>query len=57
MTRSIGDEVAKKVGVSAEAEIIESEFTCEDKFVIIGSDGIWEFMSNQEAVDIVAPFF
>lgn len=57
MTRSIGDEVAKRLGVSAEPEIHEISFAEADKFVIIGSDGVWEFMSNQEAVNIVAPFF
>ena len=57
MTRSIGDEVAKRLGVIPEPEIKEIEFTSNDKFVIIASDGVWEFMDNEEAVAIVAPFF
>ncbi len=57
MTRSFGDEVAKRLGVTAEPEITEICFAEGDKFIIIGSDGVWEFMSNQEAVNIVAPFF
>ena len=57
MTRSIGDEVGKRLGVSAEPEIWERGFTRNDKFVIVGSDGVWEFLGNKEAVDIVAPFF
>lgn len=57
MTRSMGDEVAKRLGVTAEPEITEIAFSEKDKFVIVGSDGVWEFMSNQEAVEIVAPFY
>ncbi len=57
MSRSIGDEVAKRVGVTPEPEIWEIEFKEEDKYVVIASDGVWEFMENDEAVEIVAPFF
>jgi len=29
----------------------------EDKFVILASDGIWEFISNTEAVEVVVPYW
>ena len=28
-----------------------------DNFVVIGSDGIWEFLSNQEVAEIAVPFY
>jgi len=28
-----------------------------DKFAVIGSDGIWEFLTNQEVVELVWPFY
>jgi len=54
MTRSFGDLVATPVGVSPVPEIYERKLENKDSFIIIGSDGLWEFISNQEAVDIVA---
>jgi serine/threonine protein phosphatase PrpC len=29
----------------------------DDKFLILASDGVWEFMSNDEVIDIVVPFW
>ena len=57
MSRSFGDHLAHTIGVTCEPEIIEIEFNEEDKFIILASDGIWEFMSNQEVVDIVKEFY
>ena len=33
------------------------EFDEEDKFMIIASDGIWEFISSQECVNIINDFY
>jgi len=30
--------------------------TEEDKFIVLGSDGIFEFLSNEEVVRIVVPY-
>ena len=57
MTRSFGDRVAATVGVMSEPEIKEFDFDENDKFMIIASDGIWEFISSQECVDIVKDFY
>ena len=27
-----------------------------DAFLIVASDGVWEFLDSQEAIDLVAPF-
>jgi serine/threonine protein phosphatase PrpC len=57
MSRSLGDAVAASVGVIAEPEILEFQLTSEDKFIIIGSDGIFEFLSNEEVVKIFVPYW
>ena len=57
MSRSFGDEVAHQIGVSCEPEIIEYELLEEDKFIIMASDGIWEFISSQECVNIVKDYY
>lgn len=53
MSRSIGDSVAASVGVTSNPDYISLWLTEEDKFVILASDGIWEFITDQEAVQIV----
>ena len=57
MTRSFGDRVAATVGVMSEPEIKEFNFEEGDKFMIIASDGIWEFISSQECVEIVSKYY
>ena len=54
MARSIGDHAVKGIGVIAEPEITKHTLTPDDSFLILASDGIWEFISSQEAVDKVA---
>ena len=57
MTRSFGDRVAATVGVMSEPEIKEFKYEEGDKFMIIASDGIWEFISSQECVNIIKDYY
>ena len=57
MTRSMGDGWAQKAGVIANAEIFEFELTSKEMFIVIASDGVFEFMSNELVAKIVAPFY
>lgn len=57
MSRSLGDGVASSVGVICDPEILEFSLTSDDKFLVIGSDGIFEFLSNEEVVKIVVPYW
>jgi serine/threonine protein phosphatase PrpC len=57
MSRSFGDMVAHSVGVISEPEIIEYSMLEEDKFIILASDGIWEFITNKECVDFVKDYY
>jgi len=53
MSRSIGDFLFESAGVSHLPEIGEFDLQAEDKWLILASDGIWEFISDEEAVEIV----
>ena len=53
MSRSIGDEISHRVGVIDIPEIIEYEFTDDDLFALWASDGVWEFLSNEDVAKIV----
>ena len=55
-TRSLGDNMAEALGVYAEPEMLTREFKPEDRMIIIASDGIFEFLTNQSVVDICAKF-
>lgn len=53
MSRSLGDAVAHTAGVISEPEFTERELDPEkDRFIVIATDGLWEFVSNQESVDM-----
>ena len=54
MSRSLGDKVAHSVGVSSEAEVLKKILDCDDRFIIVASDGLWEFVTSAEAINIVA---
>jgi serine/threonine protein phosphatase PrpC len=53
MTRSIGDAVAGSVGVIPTPEVRSRPISPKDRFAIVASDGVWEFIGNEEAVAIV----
>ena len=53
LSRSIGDLIAKKIGVISDPEIIENEISGDSLGCVIGSDGIWEYLSNQKVSDIL----
>lgn len=53
MSRSFGDLLAKKIGVICEPDIYEYTLSKEDKFIVIASDGIWEYMNNDDVMNII----
>ena len=57
MSRSIGDMDAKKVGVIPNPQFVEYTIDYYSKYLLICSDGIWEFMSNEEAMKISNKFY
>lgn len=57
MTRSFGDTVAHSVGCIAVPEIVEYTIKKNDRFLVIASDGIWEWLSNQDVGRILYPYY
>jgi serine/threonine protein phosphatase PrpC len=57
MSRSIGDLDAKKIGVIPNPQIVEYTLSSESKYMMVASDGIWEFISNEEAMRIGNKFY
>mmetsp|Transcript_47022 Transcript_47022/g.135481 ORF Transcript_47022/g.135481 Transcript_47022/m.135481 type:complete len:373 (+) Transcript_47022:113-1231(+) len=57
MSRSLGDAVAHDAcGVSEECDLRVHRLCHTDKAIIIGSDGMWDVISPQEAASIVSEF-
>ena len=57
MSRSIGDTIAKEVGVIANPQIIEYTIDYFSKYLLMCSDGIWEFINNEEAMKIANKYY
>ena len=57
MTRSFGDYFGSTAGVISEPEVSEYYFKPEDKFIVLASDGLFEFMESQEVVDIIKDYY
>lgn len=55
-TRSLGDAIAEQVGVFAVPELLTWNLSPEDKFVVIASDGVFEFLTSQAVVDMISEF-
>ena len=52
MSRSLGDFQAKECGVIPTPEIIEYEINPNTKYFVVCSDGVWEFLTNENVRDI-----
>ena len=58
MSRSIGDGYAHKVGVIDEPEIIEFDVNeIKPRAIILASDGVFEFVKNEDIKDIIGKYF
>jgi len=55
-TRSIGDSAAERIGVMAEPEVSVRRLEPNVEFLVVASDGVFEFMSSQRVVDMVAAY-
>uniref|UniRef100_A0ACD5TA46 Uncharacterized protein n=1 Tax=Avena sativa TaxID=4498 RepID=A0ACD5TA46_AVESA len=54
MSRAFGDYCVKDYGVISAPEVTQRRVTARDQFVILATDGVWDVLSNEEAVRIVA---
>ncbi|XP_027365522.1 probable protein phosphatase 2C 34 isoform X1 [Abrus precatorius] len=54
MSRAFGDYCIKDYGLISVPEVTHRNITTRDHFVVLATDGVWDVISNQEAVDIVS---
>jgi serine/threonine protein phosphatase PrpC len=54
LRRSLGDAVAHTAGVISEPEFSDYELNPKtDRFIVVATDGLWEFVDNSETIDMV----
>ncbi|XP_045793410.1 probable protein phosphatase 2C 33 [Trifolium pratense] len=54
MARAFGDFCLKDVGLISVPDVSYRRLTEKDEFVVLATDGIWDVLSNEEVVEIVA---
>jgi len=54
VSRAFGDVSLRSAGVSAVPDVSVKSLDERDQFVILASDGVWDYVSNEEAVHIAA---
>jgi serine/threonine protein phosphatase PrpC len=56
MSRTVGDLLAQTIGVVCSPEVNSFDLLENDEFLIACSDGVWEFISSQEAVEEIEKY-
>ena len=54
MSRAFGDFVLKDSGLISVPEVSYHRITDHDQFVVLATDGVWDVLSNNQVVTIVA---
>ncbi|KAK8698061.1 hypothetical protein V6N13_114192 [Hibiscus sabdariffa] len=54
MSRAFGDYCIKDYGLISIPEVTQRHITNKDQFVVLATDGVWDVVSNEEAVKIVS---
>lgn len=57
MSRSLGDLEGKKFGIIPEPGIIEYNISGNSKYIVLCSDGVWEFLTNEHVANIGKEFY
>ena len=57
MSRSIGDFIATTLGIIPVPKFIDQKIDNDTKFIVVASDGVWEFLNNEKVEEIVLPFY
>ena len=58
ISRSFGDFISEPLGVFSVPEIKEYDIDYKKaKFMVMATDGIWEFLSNDKVRDIIMPYY
>jgi len=56
MSRSFGDLCASRAGVIQIPEVKEYQLTKNDRAIFLASDGVWEFLEDDDVMNILIPF-
>ncbi|CAJ1940956.1 unnamed protein product [Sphenostylis stenocarpa] len=54
ISRAFGDHCMKDFGLISAPDVTHTQLTTRDHFVILATDGVWDVISNQEAVTVVS---
>jgi serine/threonine protein phosphatase PrpC len=57
MSRAFGDWGSRPLGFSATPELTRHELQPDDRFIIVASDGLWELIDSDLAVEIVGAMY
>ena len=57
MSRCMGHTSAEKAGVISDPDFQAIQLTASDKFLVVGSDGLWRVFSSMEAVRFVSALY
>ena len=58
MTRAFGDFNAESLGINTIPDIREYDiFDKKPKIIVLATDGIWQFLSNEKVKDILLPYY
>ena len=57
LSRTIGDSEGKKIGIISDPDISIKKIQENSKFIIMGSDGLWDVIKPYDASRIVRPYF
>ena len=57
MSRSIGDLKGKHLGIIPDPGILEYDLCEKTKYIVVCSDGVWEFLTNENVKDIGKQFY
>lgn len=53
VTRALGDADVKGDGVMPDPEVTETTLTPRDEYFVMACDGLWDVVSNEEAVSMI----
>eukprot|EP00325_Prymnesiales_sp_UTEX-LB-985_P005931 CAMPEP_0174701404 /NCGR_PEP_ID=MMETSP1094-20130205/6054_1 /TAXON_ID=156173 /ORGANISM="Chrysochromulina brevifilum, Strain UTEX LB 985" /LENGTH=82 /DNA_ID=CAMNT_0015899041 /DNA_START=9 /DNA_END=254 /DNA_ORIENTATION=- len=57
VSRAFGDLSASKIGLIPSPELCHHELSPEDEYLVIATDGVWEFLKNEDVLSIVEKHF
>ena len=57
ISRSFGDNLAHSIGVIHEPDVNIINFTGGEKFIVVASDSIWQYIDNDECIGIIKNYY